>query len=799
MAASAPPNAAQQRAPYRVVRSAVDVWRLLSFLLVAAIGLVLAIFGQRTLSGVAGDLVDALSDLPNVLVIPIVLVSQAVLLGLTIGAPIVLIIRGRKRIAGVGAIAIVVAVIAMVLIRYLLPAAIPSASLAVQSAATVRGPGFPSSAVMAGFAAAAVVANSELSSRWSRMVWTFLGFLVLLRFLTSNRVPLDVFFAIGLGGAVGSLLMIIFGRKIVPVSSERIATALERGGVRVQAITDLRDPVWSDWSLAVRAADDTRLLARTVGIREFRSDTLYRTYRRARLKDVGDDDSYSSPRRALAVEAMMSLMAETHGVRTPTVRALEPVGPEEYVIAIDRVDGRALDMLDDEELTAELLTDAWQQVAGLRRAGVAHRDLRLARFLVDPNGLVWLRDFGFGEPGAADSSLDGDVAELLAGTYARVGAERAVDPAKAVLGPAVLSAALVRLVPAAMTAPTRAAVKATPNALAPLIDQIRAETGADEPEFAAVERIKPRALILGIMLGVAVYVILPQLTSLPNMVEALGDANWQYVPLVVVGVIATYVGAALGLIGGTPGRLPFGQTLLLGLASSFVALMAPSGVGRVGLSVRYLQKRGLSTSVGVSASAAREVASVVVHLLLIVVFAFAAGASDSIGSEFDVLPTGETLLLVGGVLLGVIGVLVAVPKLRNLLREKIFPAIREAATAMVQVAASPMKMLSLVVGSALVPLGFITCLYFSMLAFDGDASFTAIGLVFLTVGALAAAAPTPGGVGAVEAVLLTALTGLGVPAAAALAAVFLYRLITFWLPLAPGAVVFSQLTRRGIV
>ena len=85
------------------------------------------------------------------------------------------------------------------------------------------------------------------------------------------------------------------------------------------------------------------------------------------------------------------------------------------------------------------------------------------------------------------------------------------------------------------------------------------------------------------------------------------------------------------------------------------------------------------------------------------------------------------------------------------------------------------------------------------LAFDGVASFTAIGLVFLTVVALAAAGPTPGGVGAVEAVLLTALTGLGVPAAAALAAVFLYRLITFWLPLAPGAVVFSQLTRRGIV
>ena len=165
MAASAPPNSAPARAPYRVVRSAVDVWRLLSFLLVAAVGVVLAVFGQRTLSGVAGDLVDALSDLPNVVVLPIVLVSQSILLGLILGAPIVLIIRGRKRLAGVGAIAIVVAIVAMLLIRVLLPTAIPSASLAVQTISSVRGPGFPSSAVLAGYAAAAVVANSELSGR----------------------------------------------------------------------------------------------------------------------------------------------------------------------------------------------------------------------------------------------------------------------------------------------------------------------------------------------------------------------------------------------------------------------------------------------------------------------------------------------------------------------------------------------------------------------------------------------------------------------------------------------------------
>lgn len=74
-----------------------------------------------------------------------------------------------------------------------------------------------------------------------------------------------------------------------------------------------------------------------------------------------------------------------------------------------------------------------------------------------------------------------------------------------------------------------------------------------------------------------------------------------------------------------------------------------------------------------------------------------------------------------------------------------------------------------------------------------------MGLVSLTAGSVATAAPTPGGIGAVEAVLLAALTGLGIASAPALAAVFLYRLATFWLPIAPGALAFRALTRREVL
>ena len=51
----------------------------------------------------------------------------------------------------------------------------------------------------------------------------------------------------------------------------------------------------------------------------------------------------------------------------------------------------------------------------------------------------------------------------------------------------------------------------------------------------------------------------------------------------------------------------------------------------------------------------------------------------------------------------------------------------------------------------LVTLGNILALYFSVLAFDGHLSLAAAGAVYLVGATIAAAAPTPGGIGAIEA------------------------------------------------
>jgi undecaprenyl-diphosphatase len=782
-----------------VARSAVDVSHLIAFLSVLSVGLLAAAFAPQTASGVAADLARAAAQAPPAVVSFAAVIAQVALLLVALGAPAGLVLTGRGRVAGIGAVAVAAGAGLFALVAALLPLGVGVVLDVGDDVVVVPGvPRVPSAAAVAAFTAGATVVTSELSRRWARALWLILAFVAATQVVTAAGTPLGVVLAVGLGGAVGSLVLLAFGRRVEPVTAFQVNRALGRAGLEVTRVERLEDPAWPDWTLRVVTRQGV-LAARTIGVREQRSDTLYRRYRRIRLKDVGDDEPYPSPRRAAAAEAMMSLLAARSGVRCPALRAVEPIGAEEFLVAVDHVPARPLSELGDTELGPEVLADAWRQVDGLRRAGIAHRDLRLSQFLLDGAGRVWIRDFAFGEPAASTGGLEGDVAELLAGTYTRVGAETAVSAATRVLPPAVLAGALARLVPAALTRPTRAALKTVPGGLDPLVAEVCRVTGVSEPVFVQVERLRPRTVVVGVTVAVAVYVLLPQLADLPGMLQAIRGADWRWIPAVVGASVLTYVGAALGLAGGTPGRVPVGRTLLVALSSSFVVLVAPGAIGQVGLNVRFLQKRGYSTSVAISASAAKETAVFVVHLLLLATFALWVGSSDVLTGEWEELPPAGALLAVLGTVLGLTGLVLAFPGARRWLKQTVVPAGREALGAMAEVAASPGKMVMLFSGVALLPLGYAACLYASVAAFGGGASFPAVALVFLSVGALAAAAPTPGGLGAVEAVLLAALTGVGIAPPEALAAVFLYRLATFWGPIAPGFVSFRWLTAREVL
>ncbi len=125
--------------------------------------------------------------------------------------------------------------------------------------------------------------------------------------------------------------------------------------------------------------------------------------------------------------------------------------------------------------------------------------------------------------------------------------------------------------------------------------------------------------------------------------------------------------------------------------------------------------------------------------------------------------------------------------------------MRTSLRSIVSLGRSPGRLAALFGGSFGVTMAYIIALACAVTAFDGQLSFADVGAVYLGSSLVAAAAPTPGGLGALEAALVAGLTGVGMDPALAVAAVLSYRLVTYWLPIVPGWLCFRWLDRRNYI
>jgi glycosyltransferase 2 family protein len=80
---------------------------------------------------------------------------------------------------------------------------------------------------------------------------------------------------------------------------------------------------------------------------------------------------------------------------------------------------------------------------------------------------------------------------------------------------------------------------------------------------------------------------------------------------------------------------------------------------------------------------------------------------------------------------------------------------------------------------------------------SAEISTVAVIGVYLAAEIIGSASPTPGGLGVVEGALVAGLRLFDVPANQAVAAVLLFRLLTFWWPILPGLVAFRYLEKEG--
>ncbi|MFE2049261.1 lysylphosphatidylglycerol synthase domain-containing protein [Streptomyces sp. NPDC059459] len=863
--------------PARVHRPS-DLMRLLVGVLAVAVLLAVAAFAHGTTSGLEQDINKGTGQAPDLLIKIAGLASSIAILLVPVAFAIErLIKRDGLRIAD-GVLAAVLAHGVTLATDLWVAKAAPGS---IQEALTQPSPGDihaltdPVHGYLAPVIAYMTAVGMSRRPRWRAVLWIVLLLDAFSMLVTGYTTPFSIILTVLIGWTVAYGTLYAVGSPNVRPTGRTLMAGLRHVGFR--PVTAAREEAPSDTAETgdrgrryFVTLEDGRPLDVTVVDREQQAQGFfYRAWRNLTLRGFATRSSLPSLRQALEQEALLAYAAIAAGAHAPKLIATSELGPDAVMLVYEHTGGRSLDSLADEEITDDLLRGTWEQVRALQSRRIAHRRLVGDAILVDRSGTVILTDLRIGEIAAGDLLLRMDVSQLLVTLGLRVGAERAVASAVAVLGPDAVADCLPMLQPIALSRSTRATLRRLARERAQREREAvlessrqaklaRAEAAAgDDPapapvrldkaggtgraeksekkaaraeqraekravdealeeareedlltlirhavlrirpqapvEPARLERVRPRTLISFIAGAIGAYFLLTQLTHI-EFGPLISNAEWGWVAAAVLFSAASYVAAAMALLGFVPERVPFMRTVAAQVAGSFVKIVAPAAVGGVALNTRFLQRAGVRPGLAVASVGASQLFGLGCHILMLLAFGYLTGTEKT-----PSLSPSRTVI--AGLLTVAVLVLVvtSVPFLRKFVVTRVRSLFAGVVPRMLDVLQRPQKLITGIGGMLLLTACFVMCLDASIRAFGDEStsiSLASVAVVFLAGNALGSAAPTPGGVGAVEATLTVGLIAVGLPKEVAAPAVLLYRLLTLWLPVLPGWLVFNHLTRK---
>jgi uncharacterized membrane protein YbhN (UPF0104 family) len=237
-------------------------------------------------------------------------------------------------------------------------------------------------------------------------------------------------------------------------------------------------------------------------------------------------------------------------------------------------------------------------------------------------------------------------------------------------------------------------------------------------------------------------------------------------------------------------RLHYRQTVLVELATAFVNRLLPSGLGGLGLNGVYLYMRGHTVAEATAVVSINNLIGILAHALLLIgtlvlypnVFKELALRSDTrISWQMAVVA------LVAASILAVLPVV----------RQRIVRFARNVWRSVHRLHATDMLA---AFGLAVLLTVTYTIIVYSVAHSLGSPLTPLKAFVIFSIGMLAGTAtPTPGGLIGAEAGLFAGFVAYGATDTTAGAAVLLYRLITYWLPLLPGLAALFVARRSRLV
>jgi uncharacterized membrane protein YbhN (UPF0104 family) len=441
-------------------------------------------------------------------------------------------------------------------------------------------------------------------------------------------------------------------------------------------------------------------------------------------------------------------------------------------------------------------------IVGLQDAGLSHGAIDPQRIVVDGDRAVLL-DFNRARTHAPDEALHQDVAAMIVVMAVAAGTDKAVAIGLQVLGEDRFVAALGFLQGPALPPLLNSALRR--HKAKGILKELRAKgataAAVEEPKPIELRRISWTNLILGIGTLIGGWALIGVFLHVAGAFSTIKNANWAWVAATAVLAPSVYLGSAVSSMGSIITALPLWPLCVLELSNTFsgLALGTPAVLAA---RIRFFQKQGIDTTIAVSSGVLVSTASWIVKGgLFLISLPFALGAmhfSDlksggSAGSHERLLELVVLVVVVVGV--AIIAVL-GVPRLRRMAAAKLLPRLREVVDHFKVLAQHPAKISEIFGGMLMAQLITAICLGTSLHAFGEQLPLPVI-IVVLTLGSiLGGVSPVPGGMGVVEAGMILGLRAAGVPSDQAVAAVFVQRLFTAYLPPLAGWFALIWLRRR---
>lgn len=639
-------------------------------------------------------------------------------------------------------------------------------------------------------AAMLTVSGPWLPTRSRRWWWTLLLAFVPTHLVVSHIVPARSLLGLAVGWFVGALVILVVGTPALEVPLDGAVRALARRGRLISGLTVVHPA--GRGPLVLSATADKPVVVELYGPNQRSGGALRQLWYKLRLRPAETAPLHASMHRAVEHRALMAIAIDQVGVANASTIAVASLDRGWTLYA--HTPPRGVPIAGCAHTTP--VVRLWESLRSLHDHQISHGDLRRNKITVD-DGTVLFGGFGNAEYGATDAALQSDIAQLLVTTSDLYDPPSAVAAAIDAFGRSTVLAASRRLTKSAVPARIRKSVTDAGAVIADGREEVKRQTGADQIQAETINRFTRSQLIQLVLLVALVYVAYPFISAVPTFFTQLQTANWWWALLGLIVSSLTYVGAAGALWACTDGSVSFKNLAIMQVANTFAATTTPAGVGGLALSTRFLQKGGqLSTLRATAAVALQQAVQVIVHVVLLIVFTAAAGVSADL-SHF--VPDATMAYLIAGVAFGIAGIFLLLPNLRRWLTTEVGPRLKEVGADLVELAREPKRLGLIVLGAAGTTLGAALALWASVAAVGGNTSFITVTVVTMVGGTLAAAAPTPGGVGAVEAALIGGLAAFGVSAAVGVPAVLLYRVLTCWLPVFIGWPVMRWLTESEMI